>query len=700
VQHKSKQVHRKSHNYSRSFMPSTRGAGFMRALAMFATSLLVGLLGPASALSSPPSNAFRFVHDVDGRLRAAINPEGDTAVYGWDAAGNLLSISRHASSALSVVQFNPARGEVGATVTIEGTGFSTTPASNTVKFNGTAASVGAASATSLTVKVPAGATTGSVTVSTAGEGPVSSAETFTVAESSAPHISSISPTMAATGEEVTVSGSHFESTISANSVTLNRARPEVVTASSGSIKFKVPPSTLGGRVAVATAEGSSTGPDLFVPPSGTTASKVGFTGRFALGESKTAEFVGSEKVALLLFDGTAGQRVSMVLSSSTIASGTASIWSPSGSSLASASFSKSSGGYIETATLPATGTYTVLLSPSGTGTGTVKLTAYTVEDITGSITPTATAEGVKQHVSITTPGQVARYSVTMTAGEKVSFKTTNTAFTGAGTRIAWFNPSGKEVAGSTWAASEPPYYFGPTTFSSAGTYTLVVDPSSSYTGSIDLQLWEDPDVTGQTITPSEAGGSVTSTINVPGQRELITFSGTKEQRISLVPSELKYGGGTVSILKPSGAELAEGSGSISSILGPVTLPESGTYTLIVDPSSTGTGTVKLTAYTVEDITGSITPTATAEGVKQHVPRPSPRPAPTRWWSTPQAATRARSTCSFGKTRTSLNRLRRRRKGNPKPSRSTFRANASLPPSPGHRDRRSLRKRSNRQSQVA
>jgi YD repeat-containing protein len=136
--------------------------------------VLLCTLSSTSALASPPSNAFRFFHDPDGRLSAAIDPEGSTAVYNWDAAGNLLSISRHASSQLSIVQLSPARGEVGSTVMIEGTGFSTTPGSNTVKFNGTATTVTAASATSLTVKVPSGATSGSVTVAVGEEGPVTS----------------------------------------------------------------------------------------------------------------------------------------------------------------------------------------------------------------------------------------------------------------------------------------------------------------------------------------------------------------------------------------------------------------------------------------------------------------------------------------------------------------------------------------------
>ncbi|HEX6455618.1 MAG TPA: IPT/TIG domain-containing protein, partial [Solirubrobacterales bacterium] len=385
--------------------------------------VLLCTLSSTSALASPPSNAFRFFHDPDGRLSAVIDPEGSTAVYNWDAAGNLLSISRHASSKLSIVQLSLSQGEVGATVTIEGTGFSTTLALNTVKFNGTTAAVSAASATSLTVKVPSGASSGSVTVTVGEEGPVASPESFTVAESSAPKISSISPTLAAAGEEVTVSGSNFEANPFEDVLTLNGARPELVSASTSSIKFRVPGARLGGPVTIATPLGSTTGPDLFIPPSGTATSKVGTTGRFSLGASKTVEFAGSEKVALMLFDATAGQRASLTFSESTIASGSVSIWSPSGTQLVSGSFSSSSGGFIETSALPTTGTYTVLLSPSGASAGSVKMTSYGYEDLTGSITPKATAEGTTQHVGITIPGQNARYSVTMAAGEKVSLRT-------------------------------------------------------------------------------------------------------------------------------------------------------------------------------------------------------------------------------------------------------------------------------------
>ena len=68
----------------------------------------------------------------------------------------------------TITGFTPVSGPVGTTVTITGTNFSTTPASNIVQFNGVAAVVSASTATSITVVVPAGATTGKISVTVDG----------------------------------------------------------------------------------------------------------------------------------------------------------------------------------------------------------------------------------------------------------------------------------------------------------------------------------------------------------------------------------------------------------------------------------------------------------------------------------------------------------------------------------------------------
>jgi gliding motility-associated-like protein len=88
----------------------------------------------------------------------------------------------NAASVLSITNFTPSSGPVGTSVTITGTNFSTTPASNEVKFNGTTAVVSASTATSINTTVPAGATTGTITV-TVGGNSATSASSFTVTTS-------------------------------------------------------------------------------------------------------------------------------------------------------------------------------------------------------------------------------------------------------------------------------------------------------------------------------------------------------------------------------------------------------------------------------------------------------------------------------------------------------------------------------------
>ncbi len=79
----------------------------------------------------------------------------------------------------TITSFTPTAGDAGNTVTITGTNFSTTASSNSVKFNGTTATVSSATATSLTVTVPTGATTGTITVTTS-SGTATSTSSYTV----------------------------------------------------------------------------------------------------------------------------------------------------------------------------------------------------------------------------------------------------------------------------------------------------------------------------------------------------------------------------------------------------------------------------------------------------------------------------------------------------------------------------------------
>ena len=124
------------------------------------------LLGIASPLWAQSGASVQYVYDALGRLTTVVDPSGNVATYNYDAVGNLLSITRSTTSpsGLAIFSFSPAQGSVGQTVMIQGQNFSATPSSNTVKFNGTTATVTAATANSLTVTVPTGATTGPISV--------------------------------------------------------------------------------------------------------------------------------------------------------------------------------------------------------------------------------------------------------------------------------------------------------------------------------------------------------------------------------------------------------------------------------------------------------------------------------------------------------------------------------------------------------
>src|SRR5207302_7028129 len=108
----------------------------------------------------------------------------------------------------------------------------------------------------------------------------------------------------------------------------------------------------------------------------------------------------ADQNARLTFTGTTGQRVSVAASNSTISLASLSIRDSSWTALSSSTIFGSSG-FLDTTTLPANGTYTVFLDPSGSSTGSVSLQLYTVPaDTTGTIV----AGGSPVTVTTSTPG--------------------------------------------------------------------------------------------------------------------------------------------------------------------------------------------------------------------------------------------------------------------------------------------------------
>jgi YD repeat-containing protein len=317
-----------------------------------------------------------YVYDELGRLVGIIDPSQGTAVYQYDSVGNITAILRYAANAVVLIEFTPNRGPVNTTVTLSGTGFSTTPSQNTVKFNGITATVTSSTATSIVTKVPTGATTGPISVTTP-TGSATSATNFVVAANSgAPTVTSFSPAIATPGMSTTITGTSFDPALANDKVTFNGLkRTDVTSATATSLVAVVPQYPVGsGRVTVTTPIGAGTsGADFFIPPSPYVVSDVQVTGRMSSAVAKTITISTQQKIALLVFDGTAGQGMQLELSAMTIPQLQVSIYQPNGTLFLAPTTIVAPGAFVKITSLPATGTYTVLVAPVGTGTGNATL---------------------------------------------------------------------------------------------------------------------------------------------------------------------------------------------------------------------------------------------------------------------------------------------------------------------------------------
>ena len=160
----------------------------------------------------------------------------------------------------SVVGIAPAQGRAGTLVTLTGGNFSASPAGNQVAFNGVVAPVLSANGTALTVRVPAGATTGAVTVTTADGGARSTS--FVVFQP--PTLSSVAPGEGQPGTAVTLTGTHFSALATQDTVAFNGVVARVLGATPTSLQVEIPTGATLGKISVRTLGGLAESPQPFM----------------------------------------------------------------------------------------------------------------------------------------------------------------------------------------------------------------------------------------------------------------------------------------------------------------------------------------------------------------------------------------------------------------------------------------------------
>ena len=152
---------------------------------------------------------------TDGGATWGANQYGGPALYGvafvnsndgWVSgeSGTIEGTTDGGVPAPALSSFNPGRGLPGTAVTLSGDGFTGATA---VKFNGVAATFTVNSDSQITTSVPAGATSGPISITVADGSVVASSSSFTVL--APPTISSFAPASAAVGSTVTVKGTGF-----------------------------------------------------------------------------------------------------------------------------------------------------------------------------------------------------------------------------------------------------------------------------------------------------------------------------------------------------------------------------------------------------------------------------------------------------------------------------------------------------------
>jgi len=551
------------------------------------------------SLNAVVSGDTNYIYDELGRLVAVVTP-AETVTYTYDAVGNLLSISRGSSSQVSIIEFTPNGGPIGTTVTIYGTAFSTTPSQNAVTFNGVTANVTSATATQIVTTVPVGATTGTITVTTPG-GSATSSTSFIVGDSGAPTITGFSPTIGPAGTDVTITGTNFESNSYNNRVEFNQSLSAVTSGTSTMIATTVPSAAASGRISVGTPAGTAVSSDyFFIPPSPYTVADVEVTGRMAIGEDKLVAITQANKIAIIVFDGVAGQRVSVGMSGVTMGTagwwdvGSVAIYRPNGTVLLSPFGFTTGGNGTPTQVLPVTGTYSIVVDPSDTNTGSVTLSL--LEDLALQIG----INGPPVTLNFNRVGQNARLTFDGTAGQRVSVGISGVTIGTAGWwdvgSVAIYKPDGAVLLspfGFTTGGNGTPTQVLPVT----GTYSIVIDPYTANTGSATITLSADV-----AVPISINGPAVTLDFNRTGQNAWLTFDGSAGQRVSVGVSGVTIGTagwwdvGSVAIYKPDGTVLLSPFGFTTGGNGTPTqvLPVTGTYSIVIDPYTANTGSATVT----------------------------------------------------------------------------------------------------------
>jgi len=552
--------------------------------------------------------------------------------YTYDAAGNIVRIQRQSAPGFAITGFSPTSGPVGTSVTIYGAGFSATPANNTVQFNGTAATVAASDAGSISTTVPAGATTGRISV-TVGVSTVTSATDFVVVIPGAPTISGFTPGTGAAGVSVAVSGTNFDTAAGATTVKLNGVTAVAAASTDTALDFAVPGGAASGKITATTSLGTGTSAgDFIVPPAGINAADIIASLRVSPGGPNGNIAVGtSGKSGVVLFDAAVNTFYSVQFNSLQTSPAAAAIIykviKPDNTVLLSGSIGGTTRPTIHLPKLATAGTYSVLLSP---GSATLNTNARV------EVNPVLSVDGPPAAGTQDFAYQSSRFVFDAVAGQRIGIGVANLSFTPTNINspyngIKVFRPDGTEHTPSAVACGGPiggnpegncdTELLAPAT----GTYTLTFETPSNAYGSFSIQI--NSEATG-TLAPDASQGVALARV---GQDARLAFNASAGDSVAidLSAASLQPRSQTlpIKVYKPDDTALSTNSLSCASTAPPRsnfcelgTLPTSGTYSVWVNPAFGAYGSFNLTLKQGPVLQTSDPPTAFAPAGASEIAR--------------------------------------------------------------------------------
>ncbi|NTX01681.1 IPT/TIG domain-containing protein, partial [Myxococcus sp. CA040A] len=562
--------------------------------------------------AGPPIN---YAYDESRRLVAVYDGTGASAQYVYDEGGNLLEIKRLSAAQLGLFDFAPNEGPPGGEVTLTGSGFSTTPANNTVRFNGVAAVVTAASEQRLVVTVPAGATTGTVSVEVGSVTATSHEDFVVLAPVPAPIISGFSPSGGPVGTTVTITGSNFSLQNIYNRIFIGDIQADILSSTATQLQAKVSSRGATGKVRVSTPSGRATSTQDFmvVPldqvPGGTDTLSQAEVG----GAPVNVSLASSTNKAAVSFSVQQGEQVTVVVSSVVLggaSSGTLRIYDGLGESLSTASI-LATGGAFDLPVAPKAGTYTAVLKANGTTTG-LSATFTLVRGITGNLEKDGAMAVFSGQV-----GQNGRFNFFGAAGERLGLGIASLTTVPAAQSVAIDvrRPDGTQLVNCS--SYTTPGNCDLPDLPMTGAYVVTVNQTGMATASLGLLL-------SSTVEASLVvdGTAVTFSTTRVGQDARYTFTATANTNVTLVAT-----GGTfpnyasVQVFRPDGSSITSRTAYPNdNVTWDFLTTTSGTHVITVDPQAANTG--ELTLRLVQEASGSAgsidgTPTTVSLGVGQN-----------------------------------------------------------------------------------